>query len=147
MGLVDEGWMTVFDDGDSPFVPTTREADEDFAALGSDGSVVYFSSIYGLWSVSCSGGGAQQGDGPLFYPQPWKVDEGALGIAGIPGEGYVRVSIYRVDGSFLCRVEASSPSEWSWDGAVDGSVVSSGVYMALVSWENGNDLVKLAVVR
>ena len=147
MLLVDDGSVTVFNGGNSPYVPTTREAEEDFAALGPDGSMVYFSSIYGLWSVSCSGGGGQQGGGPLFYAQPWKVEEELLGIAGIPGEGPVEVSIYRVDGSFLCSVDAPSSSQWSWDGTVDGSVVSSGVYMALVSWDGGTELVKLAVVR
>lgn len=147
MLLVDDGSVTVFDSDNSPYVPTSREAEEDFAALGPDGSVVYFSSMYGLWSVSCSGGGGQQDGGPLFYPQPWKVEEETLGIAGIPGEGSVEVSIYRVDGGFLCSVGAPSSSQWSWDGTVDGSVVSSGVYMALVSWDGGTELVKLAVVR
>ena len=147
MLLVDDGSVTVFDGGNSPYVPTTREAEEDFAGLGPNGSVVYFSSIYGLWSVSCGGGGGQQAGGPLFFPQPWKVEEEVLGVAGIQGEGSVEVSIYRVDGSFLCSVGAPSSSQWSWDGTVDGSAVSSGVYMALVSWDGGTDLVKLAVVR
>jgi hypothetical protein len=148
MILVEDGSATVFDSGNSPYVPTTREAEEDFAALGPDGATVYFSSIHGLWAVSCGGGGQPESGGPMFYPQPWKVEEESLGIAGIPADQPVEVSIYGVGGGYLCSRDAASASEWSWDGMVGGSPLSSGVYVALVRWGGDSTrLVKLAVVR
>ncbi len=148
MILVEDGSVTVFDTGNSPYVPSSREADEDFSSVGPDGATVYFSSIYGLWSVGCGGGGGYESGGPLFYPQPWKVDEETLRIAGIPADAAVEVAVYRLDGGFIRSLDAASTAEWSWDGMVDGSPVSSGVYVARVSWGDGQtSLVKLAVIR
>jgi hypothetical protein len=148
MILVDDGSVSVFDAYNSPYIPTTREAYEDFAAVGPDGSTVYFSSIDGLWSVSLSGGGGSDTGGPLFYPQPWLAEEEALGITGVAADRPVEVSVHSLDGRYICTVSADSPSEWTWDGSVDGSALASGVYPAVVRHGDGAvSIVKLAVVR
>lgn len=146
--MADEGNVSVFDGNNSPYLPTTREAYEDFATVGPDGYTVYLTSIDGLWSVSLSGGGGSTSGGPVFYPQPWLVGEELLGVTGIAADRQVEVSVHGLDGRHICTVSADSPSEWSWDGTAGGSELASGVYMAVVRHgDNVTSLVKLAVVR
>jgi hypothetical protein len=60
----------------------------------------------------------------------------------------VEVSVHSLDGRYICTVSADSPSEWTWDGSVDGSALASGVYPAVVRHGDGAvSIVKLAVVR
>ena len=145
---VDDGEVTVFDQDNSPYLPSTREAAEEFATVGPDGQTVYLTSLNGLWSVSCGGGGTSGSGVPLFYPQPWRVDEEQLGLAGTGSDQPIEVELYALDGSYLCRVESQPGQPWSWDGSIDGGTISSGIYMALVSYGDGQaELLKLAVVR
>lgn len=108
---------------------------------------VYFSSEEGLWLVTQEGGGSGTGTRLSFYPQPFRSGEDILRLTGPDAGLPVSVDFFRLDGSFAGSLEASSASQWSWDGTLNGKIVAGGVYMVLVTAGDTVYQDRIAVVR
>jgi len=145
IACVDGAAISLFDDDNSPFIPSSR-VETEYACL--DGDDVLFSSTNGIWCLHV-GSGTEGGEGVSFYPQPFLpgTDEGVLHIAGVP-EGPLEVDIFELDGRPVTSIDVDSADFWQWDGMTrSGEYVSSGIYMALVRSGEFRARGRIAVVR
>lgn len=119
----------------------------EYSAVNTSNGGVLFSSREGFWSILQDGGSNPSGVELSFYPQPFISGTDQLRLCGPDEDSPVSVSFYRLDGSFIGLVEASSVSDWIWDGSMNGKIVSSGVYMVLVTVGDTVYQDKISVVR
>lgn len=143
---ISDGEVTLFTSYNSDYFSSSLYTREYSAVDTQDGSVL-FSSREGLWSVLQEGGTAPSGTEISFYPQPFVSGIDQLRLCGPSEDAPVSVSFFRLDGSFLGSVESASVSEWIWDGSSGGKIVSSGVYMVLVTVGDTVYQDKISVVR
>lgn len=143
---ISDGEVSFFNALNSDYKPSSLY---NWEYAGSDpvSGGVYFSSEQGLWLVTQAGGGSGGGSGVSFYPQPFVSGEDVLRITGLPEGSPVTVDFYRLDGSYAGTVESSSPSQWAWDGGLRNKIVSSGIYMVLVTVDETVYQAKISVIR
>jgi hypothetical protein len=143
---ISNGVTTVYNKLNSDYLPTFREVAE-FSLYDEENGDIYFSSIIGLWRVHIESGYTPEG-GAMFYPQPWLTDEELLHICGVEEGVSLSVDVFTLDGRHLARIDAPEAMDWTWDGSVEGEVISSGMYMSLVRMDDGTVYqARIAVVR
>lgn len=143
---VEGNLVTSFDDGNSPYYPSSRVESEYSAWIPSQGRVL-FSSPVGMWSLEVQGGGGSAGQGIGFYPQPFLPAAGEpLRMTGLE-DGPVSADFYSLDGRFLGTVGSDDPENWEWSGDFDGSPAATGIYLVVVETPGGIRRARLAVVR
>lgn len=146
IAYISNGTTTIYNALNSDYLPTFREVAE-FSLYDEENGDIYFSSIIGLWRIHIESGYQSDG-GALFYPQPWLPEEELLHICGITGDQELSVDIFSLDGRHLARIDASDAEDWIWDGSVEGRILSSGMYLAVIKTGEGTVYqARIAVVR
>ncbi len=142
-----DGESSIFNALNSDFKPSTPY-DREYSTEDEISGGVFFSSIKGLWTVFQAGdGGSQNGSGLSFYPQPFIYGEDVLYFTGPEENIPVTVDFFRLSGSYAGTVEATSVSQWSWDGSLNNKIVASGVYIVIVTVGDTVFTEKITVVR
>lgn len=143
---ISDGQLSSFNHINSDYIPSTLYTWEYAARNPITGGVV-FSSIEGLWSVEQSGGGGGGFSGVSFYPQPYVFGGEPLRFISSIEASPVSVDFFRLNGSFIGRVEAPTVADWTWDGTLNGKIVASGIYMLLITTGQEVHRSKISVVR
>jgi ligand-binding sensor domain-containing protein len=129
----------------SVYIPTSRVENE-FSSFNPEDGTVYFSSLLGMWSIFLQQNHEESPD-LLFYPQPYLPAEEELHIVWTESDEQISVKFFSLTGEYLGCVKADTWEEWIWDGALDGSTLTSGIYIVLVETESNSIRSKIAVVR
>jgi hypothetical protein len=142
---IDDSGTTEYTSSNSIYIPGNRTENE-FSYQDAETGTVFFSSLYGLWSIS-PGEALHQGPSPLFYPQPYIPALGPMGMSWSGDRGPVSARFFTLAGEYLGEAGADGWEDWSWDGTLDGEELSSGVYFVIVETGSGTTTNKIALVR
>ncbi len=114
--------------------------------------MLYLATSAGLFSVQTplqNHGSSPAGDTAL-YPNPFRPETHErvyIESSSLANSSETEVSVYNLEGILLRRLSLSE-AEDGWDGRDDsGDLVPTGVYLILVSSDNGSGSGKLAVIR